>query len=782
MLLNKCRYNYSVFLQLLLFVLIGGLFCYCTNTRSLPENEYLYTGLKKTQFHYPRKSLQLKNIQTDIEEPFLYTPNGAMLGLPHKIFPFRLWVYTYLQPQHKKGIRAWLYKKIAQPPVLLSQVNPSQRAKKAQNSLFNLGYFDTFARYELLYRGRGKRKVKVRYSIDLNIPYTIGQIGYPASVKRIDSLLHSLKPSSLLRTGDRFALKTLSQERKRLVELLKNHGYFFVAQNYLHFEADTSIGNRKVNLTLSIDSAAPIQHLQPFIVQQVRVILQTNLLTQQATQPLTDTLMVDGIELLYQQLYVKPELLRASILFRNGQLYTLENHNKTLKFLNNLGIFNSLNVQFDSVSINKQPALNITFIMTPQQRISLSAGMNMVTKSNGFAGPGADISLQDLNWHKRGERLSIKLNGGIEWLLGNKKENGRNIFSYALGANATLQIPQLLKVKSHQTIFEGFLPHSHIDAGVNLLNRVRYYKMIAWNTTLGYSWKNSRYINHNLEPVSLQYVKLLSSTEQFNEILIDNPLLAQSFQDQFILGVKYNFTFNHVNALSPDLFYLQVQSFTAGNALHLLSLLGGKPEEGESNKIFGNVYAQFFKVSADFRYARQLTKQTKLIFRLYGGMGIPYGNGNVLPYNEQFYTGGPSSIRAFRTRSLGPGTYLPATDDPDQSFLQQTGELKLEANLEYRFKLAGWLQAACFVDTGNIWLLEEDIKRPGGTFYLDQFLSQMAVGTGVGLRLDLGYVVARWDTGFSLKQPYRPEGDRWIFGASNFTTTLVGHLAIGYPF
>lgn len=774
--------GYSIYIGSFLLIFSVSLFCSCTNTRSLPENEYLYTGLKKTRIKNSNKPVKSKTIQALTEETYAYTPNGSILGIPHKVFPFRLWVYTYFKPRSNKCIGAWLHKKLSQPPVLLSAVNPAQRVKKSKNKLFNSGYFDTNVQYEIFPRGRDKRKVKIRYNIDLKVPYTYGQITYPAPVSRLDSLLQTQQHSSLLKPGKSFSLEEISEERKRLVEVLKNQGYFFITPNYLRFDADTSMGSRKVNLTLIVDVATPTLHLQPFSIQKVRVVLNAQLLDKELKDSPADTLVIDGIEVLYEQLYVEPKLLQMGIQFRKGQLYTLEQHKNTLQFLNSLGIFTYINIQFDTVKANQQPALEITFVMTPQQKISLSAGMNMVTKSNGFIGPNAEITFQDINWLKGGEHFSLKLNGGIEWLLGSKKENVRSIFSYALGVNSTLQVPRLLRAKLRPIAFGGYLPNTHINVGVNLLNRVRYYKMIAWNTDFGYQWKRNNYITHTLEPTSLQYVKLLSTTDQFNQALANNPLLAQSFQDQFVLGLKYSFTFNRPIIKIPYTFYLQAQGFTAGNLLSLMSRLIGSSSSDEPEKIFGNIYAQFFKSSADFRVARQLTNQSKLVFRLFGGIGIPYGNAIVLPYNEQFYTGGPNSIRAFQTRSLGPGTYKPATENTDQSFLEQTGEVKVEANLEYRFRLAGWLHGACFLDTGNIWLLREDAQRQGGAFHFSQFLSQMAIGTGLGLRLDLGYIVARWDTGFSLKQPYRLAGDRWIFGASDFKNTLVSHLAIGYPF
>jgi outer membrane protein assembly factor BamA len=298
--------------------------------------------------------------------------------------------------------------------------------------------------------------------------------------------------------------------------------------------------------------------------------------------------------------------------------------------------------------------------------------------------------------------------------------------------------------------------------------------MSAINLGWGYQWKKSQKVSHLFYPFNLNLVNLLETTPEFDDIVNTNPYVKKSFEEQFIAGIKYDLIYDNVNR-KPNGFYGQFSLSTAGNLIDLLNF-GSDGERPYT--IFGNIYSQFVKASADIRLYTNTVKQG-LVFRLYAGTGYSYGNSTVMPYIEQFYSGGANSLRAFTARSVGPGTYKP---EEINGIIDQTGDIKLEGNIEYRFPFSKTLKGAIFIDAGNVWLLNEDESRPGAEFKLGTFIDQLAVGAGFGLRFDFNFFVMRTDFGLPLRTPYATENGNWLTTTKEVLSGTMFNLAIGYPF
>ncbi|MBO7291490.1 MAG: BamA/TamA family outer membrane protein, partial [Bacteroidaceae bacterium] len=321
---------------------------------------------------------------------------------------------------------------------------------------------------------------------------------------------------------------------------------------------------------------------------------------------------------------------------------------------------------------------------------------------------------------------------------------------------------------------------TRIDLGANIMNRPHYFRMVSFNTSYAYEFHTSSTALHNITPFKLGYTKMLETTTEFDKTLSENPAIALSFRDQFIPLIGYTFTYdNGYEKERQNRWIYQLGFSEAGNILYgIYSLCGVKGEK----EILGNPFSQFVKLTNEVKYFHYFTDKLCLASRLYIGAGYAYGNASELPYSEQFYIGGANSIRAFTIRSIGPGSYRPDASNVN-GFFDQTGNFKLEANIELRFPIWGSLEGATFIDAGNIWLLKEDDLRPGGKLSLHSFGREIALGTGLGLRYDIAnYLVVRIDVGVPIHAPYDTGHAGYYNIEGSFWKNLRLHLAIGYPF
>jgi outer membrane protein assembly factor BamA len=331
--------------------------------------------------------------------------------------------------------------------------------------------------------------------------------------------------------------------------------------------------------------------------------------------------------------------------------------------------------------------------------------------------------------------------------------------------------------------FKLAIPKTRITAGIEYQNRTDLYLINSYNTAFGYFWNINKYVYHEFNPISVSIVNLVRTTPEFDEILESNPFLRRSFEQQFIMGMNYTFNYNQlVDTDRKNAIFFSTTIDLAGNILKGVNTLFNTENPGFA---FGLEYAQYIKNDMDLRFYHKFTKETMLVTRLYGGLGIPLGNSVSLPFVKQFFAGGPRSVRSFRIRSLGPGTFLPEGGSTS-GFFDQAGDIRLEGNVEMRFPLNKYLKGAFFADAGNIWLFNENKALPGGKFSKN-WAKELGVGAGMGLRVDISLFVLRFDLAFPVRKPWLPENDRWldsfdVFDPAWRRENMVLNFAIGYPF
>jgi outer membrane protein assembly factor BamA len=411
---------------------------------------------------------------------------------------------------------------------------------------------------------------------------------------------------------------------------------------------------------------------------------------------------------------------------------------------------------------------------------SVRVELQAISKSNNFAGPALNLIYRNRNLFNGGETFNLTAKFAYEWQLSSGEVQGLNSLEFGLGAD--LIYPRVIFFVPIKERFSYSVPKTKMSLGTEFLDRQGQYRLNTISGNYGYFWNANRFVYHEINPISINLVNPSKITDEFQAILDANPFLANSFARQFIVGMNYTFNFNKlVDKFRTHGIFAGVGIDLAGSALNAASNLIGS----DSGEFLGLPYAHYAKADVDFRYYFRPNEKHTIATRLFAGLGQPLGRTLSMPYIKQYFAGGPSSIRAFRIRSLGPGTYRPEEFN-QQSFYDQAGDIRMEGNIEYRFPIISVLQGAAFMDAGNIWLMNENETLPGGKF-TSSWWDELAVGTGVGLRIDVQFFVIRFDLAVPLRIPYLPEGERWVDSfelksKSWRRDNLIFNFAIGMPF
>ena len=736
----------------------------CGNSKYLNEDEQLYTGADleiKSDHHIPDRS----ELYSDIEEVIRPEPNATFLGMRPN-----LWFYNIAGETKKdKGIRHFVKNRLGNPPVLFEEVRPDFISQLIENRLYNHGYFTSKVDHENI--EKGAKKTGVKYTAHVTIPYRYDSIFYPLDTHYLGNYLQNIEKYSLLKQGDLYNIESIRRERDRITRLLKNEGFYYFNSEYIHITADTTSKNyidheKGLDLFIGLDSDIPAEATKPYFLNDI-IIYPSFQLGVEDTVITADTIAVDGYTYIDNddENEFRPKAVIKKINLKPNTPYSTFDHEYTINRLMGMGAFKYVDVRFEELERNDTSLLNAYIYMTPLPKKSISGRVSMVSKSNNYAGPGIELGWDHRNTFGGAEHLRIRLNGGFETQLwGNRDQMAFSSFrSYQLGADVNLSFPTFI-VPFRTFPSSRYVPETRFGMSYELVNRLEFFRLSSISFTSGYYWRETEKKEHNLNPLILRYISLNNVTDEFKDLLDENPFLERSFSEQYIIGPEYTYTFN--NQVDDDLdnhFYLT----TSANFSNPFS-------------IFGSQFSTYYRFSADTRYYYKLSNSSRLVARLAGGIGVPYGDSESLPYVKQFFTGGPNSIRSFRARTVGPGTTEPRNPQGEIGFQDQNGNIKIEMNLEYRFDIYSIFKGALFMDAGNIWLLEEEAGLEGGQFEGDDFFKEMAVGAGLGLRIDVSYFVLRLDLAWPLRKPYLPQGQRWVRPFRDENPVL--NIAIGYPF
>ncbi|HZI24855.1 MAG TPA: BamA/TamA family outer membrane protein, partial [Chryseolinea sp.] len=536
-------------------------------------------------------------------------------------------------------------------------------------------------------------------------------------------------------------------------------------------------------------------------------IYASNTLLLDSTQKSSFTQVVDGYNIVDSARNFRPQVITRLINLKKGNIYRRDDQELTLSHLMGLGVFKFVNIKFSEVNEDSL-LLNADIHLTPLKKKSLRTEVQMVSKSNNFVGPGLSFTFSNRNFLRGGEMFQLRLNTSYEVQVSSQTE-GEPLNAVEVGLESSLTVPRFMTPFFDIDYNNSrYIPKTVFRVGLNVQNRVGYYRLNSFSVGYGYNWLETASKAHELYPIDISYVKTDKKSEEFQKELDKNPVLENSFQNQFIVGTRYSYTLNtqltentiqkfEDRKYRPHNFYFNGTADVAGNFLYLFQDVFGKPVEGPP-ELLNSPYSPYIMGSIDVRHYWTFDPRNKLASRIILGAGYAYKDSTTLPYVKQFSIGGSNSIRAFPARSLGPGTYNVRDEfasDTVTQFIDQRGDIKLEANLEYRFDITKIFKGAIFLDGGNIWLLKQvdpldSGYREGGSFNRKTFLKELAIGTGFGLRLDFSFFVLRLDTAFPLRKPWlaKDGGDPWVIDDINFGSStwrkenLIFNIAIGYPF
>lgn len=759
------------------FIFVLFLFS-CSTTKKLTDGEVLYVGVKKMQIETPHKVKMASTQKSAASGPLSVKPNNPLYS-PYirSPFPVGLWVYNW-NIKKEKGFKWWLYRKLSKKPVLISDVKPELRLKMVENNMKDFGFYGTTFHYEIVPKKHNPKKARISYWVNLPEPFRYGTIQLWGWNHEMDSIVRSSMRFSVLKSGDQYDVNILNEERQRISDRLRNKGYYFFQPDYIEFLVDTTVGNKVADVRIGLKQGIPANAFHPYKIRNVDVVL-----TRDNTTSRRDSILVDNVRILYEPpVTLKSNVLLRAVKVRPGQIYSATRQSRTQASFVQLGVFKFANMTITAPDSVEQKVLDMQISGDFALPIETEVEVDISSKSNNLLGPGLTLGITNRNMFKRAETFSVRLTGSYEWQIGGNKQatgNSGLINSYELGLNFNLSVPRLLVPKLMKTKRDR-REQTHFQIGTDLLNRHNYFRMISFWGSATYDFNSSFRNYHSIVPFKLNYTYLLQTSHAFDSVTMRNPAIAQSFRNQFIPSMSYTYTYDRAATYrNPNRLFWQTSITQAGNIIAGIQYITGN-HQGEGKQILNNRYSQFLKLTSELIGYKTVDNNNQLAMRIMGGIGYAYGNSKVMPYSEQFYIGGSNSIRAFHIRSIGPGSYHPV--ETKYSYLDQTGDIKLEGNVEYRFKIYERFKGALFLDAGNVWLLKKEEQRPGGEFRIKGLPKEIALGTGLGLRYDFSYIVIRADLGIPLHAPYATGKSGYYNITGSFWKGLVLNLAIGYPF
>lgn len=757
--------------KLWLYIVFGALLASCSANKYLPKGEKYFEG---HEAEYEEKSSKIpKEVKYYIQED-LKPESTRRIGVSRP----GTWLYEVMgEPKKDKGLRHFIKYKLGKKPVYLSAVNQEKNAAMIESKLHNNGFFRARVTSRV---DSTKNKASVVYEISAFEPYYFDTLQFaPDTMGFYKSIKVAHEEDPKVEAGKLFQKLKMQEEREMIARYFRNLGYYYFVPGLTYYEADSSNANHKVRLRLNMVDSLPPAALGRYRISSVTVNLAAG---SSNTETIGDSLktIIDP-----DRLFLRPNKLAPFIQIEPGQYYSRKDEETTLKQLNRLEVFEFVNVRFEPDTTGGKYTLKAAILANPRPKHSAKAELTLSTTSTNFTGPGLQLEYFNRNIFKGAEKLRITGIGRYEQQLSG---SSKGLTAFDLDIQAALLIPRVGIPVFMPKDNKGNVPSTKYRLQYRLYSQPNYYSQSSLGTSFGYEWMGGTSTFNEFRVLGIDYVKLLKTSDRLQQLFDDGILSPESFADQIIVGPSYHISYSP--ASQPGKFfryYFGGSIESAGNALYgAYRLFKITKNEDEQYTILNTPFSQFVRIQSDFRTYYKLSKNNTLVLRQNIGLGIPYLNSNELPFSKQFFVGGASSLRGFHPRAVGPGRYV----NPDRAkggFFDQTGDILLELNIENRFDMGGYFKGAVFVDAGNVWLKNQSDKRPGGEFKFNSFFSELAVSAGVGLRIDVQFVLIRFDLAFPIRKPYMPEGERWVASDIDFSKNwrkenLILNIAIGYPF
>jgi len=776
----------GIVLSGLFLLLAGG----CNVTKNLGPKEHL---LVKNKIQISDRKILAEDLLPYIQQ----TPNKKF-----GVFYTGIALYNIGNKGKDTKFKKWLRTKVGKEPILLDTSLISISIKQMNLYLGNKGYFQSSITDSIHYR---RKKATVVYRVQAAKPYKIRNLVYSIADTQVTAYVFRDTSKCLILRGNNFDSYILDNERSRITSNLQNNGFYRFSTAYIKYHIDTNLRRHLCDITLEIiNQVVPSFEFfttvrqalhKRYFINKVYVYPEFDHLTtftgsydtlvKTFQSPVKGHLPNTYYFLYKTPLKVKPRTISQAIFISPGSAYNLNDLDQSYAQLSSLQVFKYINIQFREDprlalhASNEKDLLDchVELSRAPAQSFSVTTDG---TNSGGAFGVQASLGYQNRNIFRGAQLFRINLSGSLQ-MQATQGTTVKTFFNtIELGATAGITFPQFLLPVKPEMLLKNFKPKTTVSIGYNYQHQQHYDRHIS-NISFGYSWLQNEYIKHVLNPVEVSLVKVYPDA-YFNDTLnkTQDVRVKNQYTDHMVAGLKYTFTFSNqkINKVK-DFMYIRANAETGGNLIYAFDkMLKAQKNPGSSYTLFGLPYSQYVRPDCDFRYYNVFTNNHSVVYRFFGGIGIPYGNSSLLPFEKAFFAGGANGMRGWKMYSLGPGTYKNIYGDFNYN---QIGDIQLEANVEYRFPVYQWIRGALFFDAGNIWLLQDSKDLPGGKFNFPGFASQVAIDGGIGIRLDFDFFIFRFDPAIPLRDPTYPASQRWYFNKMQLKD-IVWNFGIGYPF
>ncbi len=758
----------------------------CMPARHIPEGQYL---LNRNRIVLDDTDLDPVELRNYIRQ----SPNRRIFGF----YRFHLNIYQLADRGKETRLKRWMKNTIGEPPVIFDPALANQTLRQFELYLHNKGFFNAHVDFDVVTRAN---RANVVYTLTGNKPYTIRHVDYTIRDRQVATYVYADSLQSLISSGDRFDADVLQQERRRMTRHLKEEGFFNFSRDFIFFQVDSTLNQNQLDLEVIINNprartAIPADSVIPhkrYRINQVFVYPEYSRIA--PTQTFSDTTVykkTNDVEASYTFLHngpmrIRPRTIAGNIFINPGDVYNISKVEQTYNTLAGLRNFRFVNLNFTEAANAPHTTGDSLGLLDVRLELTRSAANAFSIEAEGLSTAGnlgiaANLIFQNRNIFRGAEILNLRFKGALE---ASGEAGGQQVFkglpfnTAELGVDVSLDFPKLLIPFSPERITQSTRPQTTILAGINYRQRTAYTRYIL-NVSYGYQWQPDNQRQHQFTPLEISSIKIFNDSILQAQIPDANPLILSRYRDHLITGLKYNYTYTTQQFdRKADFVYFRSNLELAGNLLYFAARQFDLPvNEDNSYTLRGIPFAQYIKTDADLRYYRVFDEKNTLVFRIMGGMGLPYGNIDVMPFLKSYYGGGANSVRAWSIYNLGPGGYR----ETEELRFDKYGDIKLEANIEYRFPLYRYWHGAFFVDAGNVWFLKKNEQFPKGEFSLTSFYREIAMGAGAGIRLDFNFFLVRLDAAFPIRNPALVSGERWIDGWPGFDQWNF-NLGIGYPF
>ncbi len=764
--------------QLYLYITLVALLTSCSVNKFIPEEHYL---------------LDEVHIVSDTEEvqPSMFTsylrqnPNAKWFNL----VKVPMHIYCLSGKDSTTSFNRFL-RKLGDAPVIYDANVTQKSQKEIEKAVRNMGYMR--AKVELDTEIK-KNRMKLNYRIKAGRPYIIKHIAYNIDDMTINDFIEKDSAQSYLRAGMPFDVVALDNERNRITKLLQNNGYYKFNKDFIVYQADTVRNTFQVDLTMKLlpfqlkKEDVPTKHRQ-YTIRNVNFLTEDNLINPDNYYTGYQSLQHEGLQIFYQdKLYLRPNTLANFNHIRPKELYSEQDVQNTYTSMGRLRALKYTNIRFDEILDNDSAQLDANVLLTKGKNQSLSFEIEG-TNSAGDLGAAASMTFQHRNVFKGSETFTMKVRGAYEAITG-LQEGYENDDYKEYGVEASLNFPEFKFPFLSSDFKRKIRATSEVGLSFNSQNRPEFTRTLA-SAKWGYRWVDRKSSQHRFDLLDVNYIYVPWKSENFKNYLENltdrNSILIKSYEDQLIVRMGYTYTYNSANdksrtSTNRNSYSIRMNLEEAGNLLYLGSkAIHSAPKENKGYMIANIPFAQYIKGDFDFAHNWNIDERNSLVFHIGMGVAYPYGNSQVLPFEKRYFSGGPNSVRGWSVRSLGPGSYKGT--EGNMNYINHSGDIKLDVNLEYRTHLFWKFNGAAFIDAGNIWNIRDYEGQEEGTFRFNRFYKQLAVAYGLGLRFDLDYLIIRFDGGMKAINPMRTGKDKYPFLRPKFNRDFAFHFAVGYPF